>query len=1064
MFGINRSVDIETSIKKAVSVDDSPPKRKHVRACIVYTWDHKTSKAFWESLKGQPIRENDISLFKSLILIHKVLQEGHPSCLIGGFKNLDWIESLDSLRTNDRRFQLLLGQYVAYLSRKLRFHHNHRGFNGTFEYEEYVSLSTVSDPNEGYDAILDLLSLQDALDEFGRYLLDAARSIRSECVISALVPVIAESYGIYKFLISMLRAMYRTSDTPDILRPLAERFHSQHERLYDLYSKCSQIKYLNTLVTIPKLPFDAPTLIVREGDVEPSLPALKEQKTGATALTRPNASRSQSIDPQASQIMTQPTGAANAMFLDQQRAYEEQQAQLQQQQQQQLLEQQQAQSLFEQQQQQLAAQQQAEMLAQQQQMMLQQQATAANNANGRVQQLENDVLILKGQYDKDQMMLQNYDQRVQSLEQELQNFQQNMQQQLGTKEEQITYLTEQVNYWKTKYESLAKLYSQLRQEHLNLLAKNKKVAQKAASAQEAIDKREKLERDMKAKNIELADLIRERDRAKLELERFKHSNDSDYQKVLLEKNELEEKLATLDRAQSANLTAIFTQHTREMKDLEEKLKSTSLSADPSSPLGQRIKDLEDKLQDKDIEIEMLQQTMDETVSDLINQQKESETAIDDQIDEVLKQQSFKFTQLIDAVLKSGIKKIQDAVFELDSPMQGGNMSASPEYLATLIEKSGDLSTEFSNSFNDYLVDGIGGDNEATVIDTITNFTTSIGDVLLNTKGLTRLTKIDDFQDDLVDTARDVALICEVFLEALISESISSLSLEDKTEKVINGNVDVQEVLQTLQELVGSLKVSHVDLDIFSGELSEIVDQEMQNASKIIDQASSHLAQLLNKQPDPELTELDLEVNKSILSCASAIIAAVKLLINSSIKAQDEIVKNGAEAGGVNRTEYYKKNNKWTEGLISASKSVSSSATGLISIADGLVSAAKGKSTEELIVASNQVAASTAQLVSAARVKSSLMTMDSQEGLENASKKVNGACRDLVHKVGKLVESKEDWEGEVERIKGLSGYQSKSEEMEQLVEILKLEKALAGARKRLGEIRRWGYREGDSDEE
>jgi len=44
---------------------------------------------------------------------------------------------------------------------------------------------------------------------------------------------------------------------------------------------------------------------------------------------------------------------------------------------------------------------------------------------------------------------------------------------------------------------------------------------KAASAQEAIDKREKMEREIKTKNLELADMIRERDRALHEVDRLK---------------------------------------------------------------------------------------------------------------------------------------------------------------------------------------------------------------------------------------------------------------------------------------------------------------------------------------------------------------------------------------------------------------------------------------------------------------------------------------------------------------------------------------------------------------
>lgn len=75
--------------------------------------------------------------------------------------------------------------------------------------------------------------------------------------------------------------------------------------------------------------------------------------------------------------------------------------------------------------------------------------------------------------------------------------------------------------WKNKYEQLAKLYSQLRQEHLDLLTKFKSMQLKANSAQEAIDRKERIEREMKSKNLELADMIRERDRARYELDRLK---------------------------------------------------------------------------------------------------------------------------------------------------------------------------------------------------------------------------------------------------------------------------------------------------------------------------------------------------------------------------------------------------------------------------------------------------------------------------------------------------------------------------------------------------------------
>lgn len=43
--------ELAINIKKATSNDETAPKRKHVRSCIVYTWDHKSSQSFWAGMK-----------------------------------------------------------------------------------------------------------------------------------------------------------------------------------------------------------------------------------------------------------------------------------------------------------------------------------------------------------------------------------------------------------------------------------------------------------------------------------------------------------------------------------------------------------------------------------------------------------------------------------------------------------------------------------------------------------------------------------------------------------------------------------------------------------------------------------------------------------------------------------------------------------------------------------------------------------------------------------------------------------------------------------------------------
>ncbi len=111
------------------------------------------------------------------------------------------------------------------------------------------------------------------------------------------------------------------------------------------------------------------------------------------------------------------------------------------------------------------------------------------------------------------------------------------------------------------------------------------------------------------------------------------------------------------------------------------------------------------------------------------------------------------------------------------------------------------------------------------------------------------------------------------------------------------------------------------------------------------------------------------------------------------------------------------------------------------------------SLEQLIVASNEVAAATAQLVAASRVKANLMSK-TQERLEAAAKAVTEACRALVRQV-KAVSTREV-EGEEVDYKNMAVLEFKKREMEQQVEILKLERELGHARHRLGAMRRAGY--------
>ncbi|KAF9913454.1 sla2 Src-like adaptor 2, partial [Lobosporangium transversale] len=199
-------------IKKATNPDETAPKQKHVRACIVYTWDYRSSTSVWHAFRTQPMLGDEVQTFKALISAHKIIRDGHPVTLKDAQKEADWLDQCarSTAQYDGRGYSTLIRNYVDFLHSKLRYHANHPEFNGTFDYKEYISLRGIDDPNEGYETITDLMNLQDQIDQFQKLVFANFRpSSNNECRIAALVPLVEESYAIYKFATSMLRAMHK---------------------------------------------------------------------------------------------------------------------------------------------------------------------------------------------------------------------------------------------------------------------------------------------------------------------------------------------------------------------------------------------------------------------------------------------------------------------------------------------------------------------------------------------------------------------------------------------------------------------------------------------------------------------------------------------------------------------------------------------------------------------------------------------------------------------------------------------------------------------------------------
>lgn len=193
----------------------------------------------------------------------------------------------------------------------------------------------------------------------------------------------------------------------------------------------------------------------------------------------------------------------------------------------------------------------------------------------------------------------------------------------------------------------------------------------------------------------------------------------------------------------------------------------------------------------------------------------------------------------------------------------------------------------------------------------------------------------------------------------------------------------------------------------------------------------------------------MEVNERILGSCTSLMQAIKVLVVASKDLQKEIVESGR--GTASPKEFYAKNSRWTEGLISASKAVGWGATIMVDAAD-LVVQGKGKF-EELMVCSHEIAASTAQLVAASKVKANKGSLNLTQ-LQQASRGVNQATAAVV--ASTISGKSQIEETDSMDFSSMTLTQIKRQEMDSQVRVLELENDLQKERQKLGELRKKHY--------
>ncbi|XP_064596457.1 talin-1-like [Liolophura sinensis] len=230
----------------------------------------------------------------------------------------------------------------------------------------------------------------------------------------------------------------------------------------------------------------------------------------------------------------------------------------------------------------------------------------------------------------------------------------------------------------------------------------------------------------------------------------------------------------------------------------------------------------------------------------------------------------------------------------------------------------------------------------------------------------------------------------------------------------------------------------------------IAENELLGAANSIEAAAKKLSQLKPRQAAKE-ADMSLNFEEQILDAAKSIAAATAALVKSASAAQRELVAQGRIGSSYHKGDT-DENGQWSQGLISAARMVAAATHSLCEAANAMV---QGQASEEKLIASaKEVAGSTAALLVACKVKADPNSIAMQR-LQAAGNAVKRATEALVRAAQQAKEWQEDEENLTINKRMVGGI---AQEIMAQEEILKKERELESARRKLADIRKARYKD------
>uniref|UniRef100_A0A673KBI9 Huntingtin-interacting protein 1-related protein n=1 Tax=Sinocyclocheilus rhinocerous TaxID=307959 RepID=A0A673KBI9_9TELE len=564
-----------------------------------------------------------------------------------------------------------------------------------------------------------------------------------------------------------------------------------------------------------------------------------------------------------------------------------------------------------------------------------------------------------------------------------------------------------------RYTKLKEKYTELVQSHADLLRKNAEVTRQMTVARAAQDEVENVKKEMQDRLKAARDATSQQEKAQLEQLQALQAE------LMSSRSELETLKSTVTSSQQSN----------------EQL-GTQLSALESEKAG-----LMETVSQKEAELASLGVELERVQSSLTNEREsgvKAAEALQNQLNEKESREQSLESELVSlrwAALRAALEEagriVQDCLNQLEDPAHI-SCTSSADYLVSRCQVALDCVERLQSATVGFISDNT---DVSGLVRAVTQFAHLLGDVIVQGSATSHMVPVEQ-ADALADNvkacgAEALALLCQL-----------------KEQKSM-GTADCSRLRAALDNVMAlGEKLRPRGLELQQGELGDLVEQEMAATSAAVESAAARIEEMLNKSRAVD-TGIKMEVNERILASCTDLMQAIKVLVLSSKDLQRDIVESGR--GAASMKEFYAKNSRWTEGLISASKAVGWGATMLVDAADQVVQGT-GKF-EELMVCSHEIAASTAQLVAASKVKADKDSPNLSR-LRQASKGVTQATAGVVASTKSGKSQIEDTE--TMDFSAMTLTQIKRQEMDAQVLVLELETRLQKERERLGELRKKHY--------